>query len=141
MLAACSPQASANPSPTGPKGSASPSSTSSQTPTAPGLSLSAIQRLNTKVGYIAAWVGTGLPLAKTSDGGASWQRLSVPADYITSLRFIDERVGWAGGFVNRDVAQIACQPAAPAGAQPCKGVVVRTEDGGHTWTTVLAIPP
>jgi len=142
LLAACSPQAGASPSPSA-KGSAAPSSTASPTPTpsdGAALSLSAIQRLNRKVGYIAAWFGAGLPLAKTSDGGATWQRLSVPADYLTSLRFIDERVGWAGGFVNRDVAQIACQQAAPAGAQPCKGVVLRTQDGGQTWQTVLAIP-
>ena len=32
------------------------------------MSLSAIQRLNPKVGYIAGWRGTELGLAKTSDG-------------------------------------------------------------------------
>ncbi len=143
LSSACSPQAKASPAPTGSTVSPSLSSTAPPTPAAsagPSLSLSAIQRLTPSVGYIAAWFGTGLPLAKTSDGGATWQRLSVPADYLTSLRFIDERVGWAGGFVNRDVAQIGCQQAAPAGAQPCKGVVLRTQDGGQTWQTVLAIP-
>jgi photosystem II stability/assembly factor-like uncharacterized protein len=142
LLAACSPQAGASPSPSA-KISASPSLTAEATPISGdgvALSLSAIQRLNAGVGYIAGWTGTGVGLAKTSDGGKTWQRLSIPADHLTALRFIDERVGWAGGFVNRDVAQIACQRAAPAGAQPCKGVVVRTEDGGHTWTTVLAVP-
>lgn len=104
------------------------------------LSLSAIQRLNSRVGYIAGWSGTGLGLAKTNDDGATWQRIPIPADRLTALHFIDERVGWAGGFVNRNVPQIACQQAAPVGAQPCKGVVVRTDDGGQTWQTVLAIP-
>lgn len=104
------------------------------------LSLSAIQRLNPTVGYIAGWTGTGLGLAKTSDNGTTWQRLPIPADHLTTLRFIDERIGWAGGLRSRDVAQIACQQAAPAGAEPCKGVVLRTEDGGQTWQTVLAIP-
>src|SRR6266516_4888863 len=136
LLTACLPQAGPSPAPTGSK--VSPSGTRPNDGAA--LSLSSIQRLNQNVGYIAGWTGTGIGLAKTSDGGQSWQRLSIPTDYLTSLRFIDERVGWAAGFVNRDVAQIACQQAAPAGAQPCKGVVVRTEDGGHTWTTVLAIP-
>jgi len=83
------------------------------------MSLSAIQRLNPKVGYIAGWSGTELGLAKTSDGGTTWQRIPMPADHLTALRFIDERIGWAGGFVSRDVAQIACHQAAPAGAQPC----------------------
>ncbi len=143
LLTACSPQAGASPTPSASKVAVPPSATAEATPISGdgvALSLTAIQRLNRNVGYIAGWTGTGIGLAKTSDGGKSWQRLSIPADYLTSLRFIDERVGWAGGFVNRDVAQIACQQAAPAGAQPCKGVVVRTEDGGHTWTTVLAIP-
>jgi photosystem II stability/assembly factor-like uncharacterized protein len=84
--------------------------------------------------------GTGPGLAKTSDGGATWQRVPIPADELSSLRFIDERVGWAAGFVNRDVPQILCREAAPAGVQPCKGVVLRTQDGGQRWETVLAIP-
>jgi photosystem II stability/assembly factor-like uncharacterized protein len=143
MLAACTPQAGASPTPSASKVSAPTSPTAEATPISGdgvALSLSAIQRLNQNVGYIAGWTGTGLGLAKTSDGGATWQRLPIPADHLTALRFIDEHVGWAGGFVNRDVTQIACQQAAPAGAQPCKGVVVRTEDGGQSWATVLAIP-
>src|SRR2546423_1014936 len=147
LLAACSP------SPSGSQVSPSPSilkgppptlpATPTPTPTASDsttVTFSAIQRLNVRVGYVAGWSGGGAKLAKTSDGGTTWQRLSVPADYLTSLRFIDERVGWAGGFVNRDVPQVACHQAAPAGAQPCKGVVLRTQDGGQTWQTVLAIP-
>jgi photosystem II stability/assembly factor-like uncharacterized protein len=104
------------------------------------LTLSAIQRLTPRVGYIAGWTGTGLGLAKTSDGGSTWQRLPIPVSRLTALRFIDERVGWVGGFANRDMPQIGCQQAAPATAQPCKGVVLRTEDGGNSWQTVLAIP-
>lgn len=147
LLTACSPQARATPSPTTSKVSASPSPSLSSpalaTPTpsdAGPLSLSAIQRLNVRVGYAAAWNGTGPGLAKTSDGGMTWQRVPISADYLSSLRFIDERVGWAAGFVNRDVPQILCRQAAPAGVQPCKGVVLRTQDGGQHWETVLAIP-
>jgi len=145
LVAACSPQT-VHPSPTASKPSASPSVAATHTPTptampseAPPLTLSAIQRLTPRVGYIAAWIGTGPGLVKTSDGGTTWQRLSIPASFLTVLRFIDERVGWAAGFVNRDVAQTPCWQAAPATVQPCKGVVLRTEDGGNTWQTVLAI--
>jgi photosystem II stability/assembly factor-like uncharacterized protein len=129
LMAACSPPASVNPSPTGSKISASPSATAAATasatptPTDPGpLVLAAIQRLNARVGYLSAAYGTGPGLAKTSDGGMTWQRAPIPADYLTSLRFIDEQVGWAVGLVNR------------------KGMVLRTQDGGQHWETVLAIP-
>jgi photosystem II stability/assembly factor-like uncharacterized protein len=153
LLAACSPQAVARPSPTGARVSPTPSPltgpppTPTPTPTPQAtpndsnpLALSAIQRLNIKVGYIAGWGGTGLGLAKTSDAGVTWQRLQIPVDHLTSLRFIDERVGWAGGFANRNVPQVACQQAPPVASQPCKGVVLRTQDGGQSWQTVLAIP-
>src|SRR5207302_3629848 len=123
FLAACSTQATVRPSATHAAASATPSvSIVPSTPgNAPVVTLSAIQRLNSRVGYIAAWNGTGVRLVKTSDGGTTWQRLPVPADYLASLRFIDERVGWAGGAVTRDA--------------PRKGVVLRTPDGGQTWQT------
>jgi len=146
LLAACSPQA-VSPSPTArnpappPSVAATPSPTPSAMPSeVTPLTLSAIQRLSPQIGYIAGWTGTGLGLAKTSDGGATWRRIPIPVSHLTALRFIDERVGWVGGFANRDVPQVACQQAPPAGAQPCKGVVLRTEDGGNSWQTVLAIP-
>lgn len=125
-----------------PMRSLSPVSTPTASPPAgtPVLSLAAIQRLDPRVGYIAGWTGTGVGLAKTSDAGATWQRITVPASRLTALRFIDVRVGWAGGFVLRDVPQIGCAQAAPAGASPCRGVVLRTEDGGRTWQVALSIP-
>jgi len=147
LLAACSPQASVSPSPTASRVSASPSPTGPPTPTplpSPSdstlASLTTIQRLNPRVGYIAGWNGTGGGLATTSDGGTTWRRIPIPVSYLTSLRFIDERVGWAAGFANRDVPGIGCPQAAPVSAQPCKGVLLRTENGGQSWQTVLAIP-
>src|SRR6202035_5351341 len=98
------------------------------------------RRLNPRVGYIAGWTGTGLGLTKTSDGGLTWHRLQIPASHLTALRFIDEGVGWAAGFANRSAPQIACQQAAPVDSQQCKGLVRRTQDGGQSWQTVLAIP-
>ena len=132
VLTACSSAATASPSPSTARASARPSAVSFP-------SLSAGQRLNDHVGYVAGWTGSGLGLAKTSDDGASWKPLAVPTSRITALRFIDEQVGWVGGFEDRGI-QVACQQAAPSGTPPCYGVVLRTQDGGHSWQTVLAIP-
>ena len=92
------------------------------------------------MGFVAGWTGSGLGLARTSDGGASWQRIAIPASHISVLRFIDANVGWAGALVLRDVPQVACSQAAPAGASPCYGVVLRTQDAGRTWQETLTIP-
>src|SRR5260370_15115967 len=144
LLAACFPTAgSSAPKEKPPKPTPSVAATASPEPSAmpsdvPSLTLSAIQRLNQRVGYIAGWTGTGLELAKTSDDGTTWERLPIPVSRLTALRFIDERVGWAGGFADRDVPQFACQQAAHAGAQPCKRVVLHPADGGRTAQSVLA---
>ncbi len=79
-----------------------------------------------------------MELAKTSDAGATLQRLNIPATQIRVLRFIDENVGWATGFVVPDVP--SCQKVPPSGASPCRGAVARTEDGGQTWQEALSIP-
>ena len=102
------------------------------------ISLAAIQRLDPRLGFVTGWTGTGLGLAKTNDAGATWRRIAIPASRITTLRFIDDQAGWAGAFVERDVPQVACHQASP-GAKPCRGVVLRTTDGGGTWQEVLSI--
>src|SRR4029077_8421346 len=103
------------------------------------VSLSAIQPLDPNVGYIASWTGAGPVLARTMNGGVTWQTLSVPAARLTSLRFIDANVGWAGGFIPRDVPQVACEQAPPTASSPCYGAVLRTQDGGSTWQKSLLI--
>lgn len=112
----------------------------SAAPSGEPLSLSAVQRLTAGVGYIAAWHGGGPGLARTSDGGATWQTVSVPAAYLTALRFIDAYVGWAAGMIDRPMAGVACQQAAPTAMDPCYGVVLRTQDGGKTWRKSLLLP-
>ncbi len=143
MLAGCSVNTATHAPAARPTAIRSLSPPSTPTASRPGtavLSLSAIQRLDPRVGYIAGWTGTGVGLAKTGDAGTTWQRITVPASHLSALRFIDERVGWAGGFALRDVPQIGCAQAAPAGATRCRGVVLRTDDGGRTWQEVLSIP-
>ena len=101
--------------------------------------LSALQRLNSGVGYLAAWPDTGPGLAKTRDNGGTWQRLSVPVTYLVALRFIDEQVGWAAGFSTQDYGT-ACPKPSPSGAPRCQVEVLRTQDGGKTWQRTLLIP-
>jgi photosystem II stability/assembly factor-like uncharacterized protein len=60
-------------------------------------------------------------------------------DYLLSLRFIDERVGWVIGWGDGLHAQKSCQPV-PADLPTCSGVVLRTEDGGRSWVKTLAVP-
>jgi hypothetical protein len=103
------------------------------------VSLAAIQRLNAEVGFVSGWTATGFGLAKTADGGATWQQVAIPASRINALRFVDADAGWAAGIVQWEVPQVACHQAAPSGARPCYGVVLRTEDGGQTWNTVLSV--
>ena len=103
------------------------------------LSLSAIQRVDARIGFVAGWTGTGLGLARTVDGGSSWQRISVPTDHLSALRFIDANVGWAVGSIPRNVPQVACAQAPEAQSSPCYGVVLHTVDGGRTWQTALSV--
>jgi len=122
----------------------SPSVTGSMEPTAwapeTPISLSAIQRLDVNVGYIASWTGSGPVLAQTTDGGSTWKPIAVPAARLTSLRFIDANVGWVAGFIPRDAPQVACQQAPPSPSSPCYGAVLRTQDGGATWQMSLLVP-
>ena len=106
----------------------SPSPASEQSPQAQDspvsdpLWLGSIQRLDARTGFVAAWNGTGPPLARTSDGGLTWQTIPVPDVRITTLRFIDSKIGWVAGFSGNDQ------------------VVLRTEDGGATWQQTLVVP-
>lgn len=104
------------------------------------LSLASIQRLDARVGFIAAWTGGGPRLARTIDGGLTWQTIAVPTARITSLRFIDVNVGWVGGSIPRGMPGVACQQAPSTATSTCYGVVLRTQDGGVTWQKALLVP-
>lgn len=121
MLVGCtgSPSATSTP-PASPK--ASSVATSVSTPSVQLPVLTAIQRLNSQVGYIASGAGSDAILEKTTDGGKTWRQLTVPAAGISALRFIDEQTGWVAGFGNG------------------RGLVLRTGDGGATWVTALDFP-
>jgi len=121
--------------------SASPATSASASASQPEpLVLTAIQRLTPSIGFIAGRRGSGAVLAKTTDGGRSWIRLPVPLDYVTALRFIDERVGWVGGFGDGHATQVNCTQPAPSEIPACTAGVLRSEDGGKTWVKTLAVP-
>jgi photosystem II stability/assembly factor-like uncharacterized protein len=88
------------------------------------LRFSSIQRLDATTGFVASWNGTSGPrLARTVDAGASWQPLAVPLETVTTVRFIDARVGWVAGLGN--------------GAR--SAALLHTVDGGATWQRALDV--
>ncbi len=79
--------------------------------------LNDVHFLNENVGWVA---GAQATLLKTTDGGTNWMpppgNPGVPAaNGFNSVRFIDQNLGWAGGLYS----------------------VIRTENGGSSWTTRL----
>jgi len=87
------------------------------------LWIGSIQRLDARTGFIATVNHSGPLLARTNDAGAHWQDIAPPVELVTTIRFIDTRVGWVAGLVtDKDSA------------------VFRTIDGGATWQQTLRVP-
>lgn len=91
------------------------------------LNLTSVDFINGQDGWA---VGTTSLLA-TTDGGAHWAALPEPCPVIRSVHFISPTAGFAvaGG---RNASGL--DPAVPA----LGGVVLSTDDGGHTWHAVTA---
>jgi len=83
------------------------------------------------VGWVGLRDDLGASLAKTTDGGQTWQRTGpayVPGiRSLEELRFVDERRGFAIALAAR-------------GTFP-PSIVLTTDDGGQSWTERLAIDP
>ncbi|MHB8684212.1 MAG: WD40/YVTN/BNR-like repeat-containing protein, partial [Dehalococcoidia bacterium] len=62
---------------------------------------------------------------RSDDGGASWGLVNTAAD-LRRIAFVDATAGWATGY--------RCD-----GGVRCVPIVVRTADGGSTWTEVRAL--
>jgi hypothetical protein len=121
------PPAGAHPPPTTPaSGPEMPSP--SPPPELSRLQFSSIQRLDATTGFVASWHGTSGPtLARTTDGGATWRSIAVPLETVTTIRFIDVRVGWVAGLAN----------------DAKSAVLLHTIDGGAAWQQALDVvaPP
>ncbi len=70
-----------------------------------------------------AWTpaATTTSLYMTSDGGAHWRKLLPRTNYqdIQALDFVSDTVGWAIGAVTSETSSL-----------------LKTKDGGHTWTEI-----
>jgi photosystem II stability/assembly factor-like uncharacterized protein len=93
-------------------------------PSRTAATLSSVTFLDENRGWAAGTVGTGLyrsraVLLGTSDGGASWRRLTLGdrGTAFTDIVFTSQLAGWAVARYERDA------------------VLVVTEDGGRTWRT------
>ena len=64
----------------------------------------------------------GVPIFRTADAGAHWQRMALPpqADLVAQLYFLNAREGWVVSYLNQ--------------ATPGFAGVFHTTDGGQHWT-------
>lgn len=79
--------------------------------------------LNDSKGWI---VGSNGTLLTTSDGGKNWEKHAVnTSDNIRQIHFLDEKNGW-----------LLCERDVYSRGSEAKSYLLKTSDGGGTWTTV-----
>lgn len=80
-----------------------------------GMQAYAVEFINGRVGFVGAWG----KVYRTLDGGASWQVVNRSAynSLLTCIQFYDTQRGYA-----------------------CRDSVMKTTDGGQTWTGTLVMP-
>ena len=87
--------------------------------------LHAVQFIDKNRGWA---VGSGGTLLETTDGGATWKRVSIQTkETLRDVWFIDDHLGWV--VVERDVYRLKTNDAA-------RSYLLNTEDGGLRWRTV-----
>jgi hypothetical protein len=83
------------------------------------------------------WAAGGGSLLRTTDGGASWTALAEPCPgaELSSVHFVSPTLGYA-------VAATAAAQQAPGGQDTTAlgGSLLRTTDGGSTWSAVTNAP-
>ncbi len=73
-------------------------------------------------------------LVATSDGGRSWAPLGAASRVITSFSLANASTGLAAVVPRPCPDNLVPRPTS------CLGVVARTVDGGHEWSSVLRVP-
>jgi FlgD Ig-like domain len=107
--------------------------------------------VNERVAYGSGTNDPGLPgpgIIKTIDNGASWELIDMTkyASNLIDIYFFDEDNGFVVGGLN-DLSSCPYSPPDPEGAYPAprlsrysqvRPVVLRTRDGGKSWTNTTA---
>jgi photosystem II stability/assembly factor-like uncharacterized protein len=85
--------------------------------------LHAVSFIDARRGFAAGGRGT---LLSTADGGAHWQILKRPTeDNLRDIFFVDEKTGW-----------LVCERNIFQGTDEARTYLLKTTDGGATWTPV-----
>ncbi|MGI9276262.1 MAG: hypothetical protein ACR2PT_15655, partial [Endozoicomonas sp.] len=100
--------------------------------------------VNDKVAYGSGTNDPGLPgpaIVKTTDGGASWELIDMKdhADNLIDIYFKDEKTGFVVGGKNHDqcsTLRAGYPPPRLIKYAQLKPVILKTTDGGKSWTNV-----
>jgi photosystem II stability/assembly factor-like uncharacterized protein len=86
------------------------------------------------------WAAGGGTLLRTTDGGGSWTALAEPCQgELSSVHFVSPTLGYAVAAAPGDQAGADGQ-ASGAYTAAVGGSLLRTTDGGSTWTAVTGTP-
>lgn len=80
---------------------------------------------------VAIAVGSGGSIIRSTDAGLNWSTVNTAAPdvWLTGLSFVSSAEGYAAGYVLDPNSNFALA-----------GVLLRTTNGGATWTAVLGVP-
>lgn len=106
--------------------------------------LALVDFLSTNEGWAEPWAGPGrIPteLLHTTDGGETWVRLPLPKGMpLFGMDFLDGERGWVGTIFCPRVVHVSPVPEKPRSGTRCgtriQHLVLRTTDGGATWTAI-----